>query len=174
MTERASAEDPGEPRPTDEVPEDEVLDEGPFPEGWRPRVRADCARVPRPCPFVGCRYNNYCYVSQGGHLRFAFRKRGAPNDGPEPHEIPPEASCVLDVAERGAMKLEAIGELYAGLTRERIRQIEKRAFEKLRDNSKTSVGVTLLLRDFAPDPEPSCTGHGSWAGTKRRIAARRR
>lgn len=157
MTARASAEDPCASRfPDDDSGEDEVLDEGPFPDGWRPRVRADCALVPRPCPFVACRYNNYCFISQGGKLKFAFRKRGATDDGPEPHEIPPEASCVLDVAERGGMKLEAIGELYAGLTRERIRQIEKRAFQKLRGKSSTSVAIERLLREFDPEPEPSC------------------
>ena len=90
----------------------------------RPRTRADCADVPRPCPFVGCRHNLYLdYATENG-VRVNFPDR-------EPHEMPPEGSCALDVADQGGITLNAAGE-YVNLTRERIRQVEREALEKLR------------------------------------------
>jgi hypothetical protein len=47
----------------------------------------------------------------------------------EPWEL--EQTCALDVADAGATTLEAVGGL-ANITRERTRQIETRALEKLR------------------------------------------
>jgi hypothetical protein len=32
----------------------------------RPKTRADCADVPRPCPFVSCRWNLYLDVDNRG------------------------------------------------------------------------------------------------------------
>jgi hypothetical protein len=46
------------------------------------------------------------------------------------HMVHPKHSCVLDLADRGGMTLEEVGEVF-GLTRERIRQIEGIAFRKL-------------------------------------------
>ncbi len=51
----------------------------------------------------------------------------------------PEESCSLDVADEGGVTLGRVGRLF-GLTRERIRQIEGIAIEKLERR-----GVTLRV-----------------------------
>lgn len=95
----------------------------------RPRVRGDCApgsdgeHAERPCPFVGCRMHLYFEVSQAtGAISFNFPRL-------EPWEL--THSCALDVADEGGMTLEELGRRL-NLTRERARQIEHRAVERLR------------------------------------------
>jgi len=64
-----------------------------YPDVDRPRTRADCIDVPRPCPFVSCRHNTYLEAS--GRRVIINRPQY------EPWEVPPSESCSLDVAERG-------------------------------------------------------------------------
>lgn len=90
----------------------------------RPKTRADCANVPRPCPWVTCRYNLYLEVTRRGIVQFT-----RPNK--EPWEMDPKQSCVLDVAERGPLVLDNIGEIL-NLTRERVRQVELDALSKMK------------------------------------------
>lgn len=75
-----------------------------------PHVRADCldggVNEGRPCPWIGCRYN-------------------LPEAKAEQH------SCALDIADQGGITLEEIGELL-GVTRERVRQIEAIAIQRIR------------------------------------------
>jgi hypothetical protein len=85
----------------------------------RPQTRADCAQVPRPCPYVACKYSLYLDVTETGSMIFNFPHL-------EPGEMPAKQSCALDLAERGAMTLEDIA-VVTNLTRERIRQIELKA-----------------------------------------------
>jgi len=90
----------------------------------RPRCRAECAGVPRPCPFVGCRYNLYLEVHPTtGTIR-------QPAWGPE--EVWPGHSCVLDVieAEPQGLLLSQIG-VVLHISRERARQLEARALQHL-------------------------------------------
>jgi hypothetical protein len=89
----------------------------------RPTTRADCDRVPRPCPFVACRYHLYLNVSPiTGAIKLNFPDL-------EPDQL--RESCSLDVADAGGETLEHVGQL-ANLTRERIRQIEAKALVRLR------------------------------------------
>jgi hypothetical protein len=85
----------------------------------RPTTRADCLNsginVQRPCPFVGCAHHLYLDVNKDtGAIKMNF-----------PHlEVWELAeSCALDVADRGGITLEEVGEIM-NLTRERIRQVE--------------------------------------------------
>jgi hypothetical protein len=99
----------------------------PEPPSWRPRVRADCAKVPRPCPYVGCSYNTSIDMTDTGALRFrSIDKEGQLDPGAR--------NCALDFAEEGGMTLEEIAQLF-GITRERIRQLEHMALAKLRQNA---------------------------------------
>jgi hypothetical protein len=92
-----------------------------YPEGVeRPKTRGDCARVPRPCPFVSCRHHLYIDITNVGMPRLNFPKL-------EPHEM--VESCSLDVADRGETKVEDVAALL-NITREWVRQVEKMAFEK--------------------------------------------
>jgi hypothetical protein len=91
------------------------------PPHWRPQTRGDCLSVPRPCPFVSCKHHLYLDVHRNGSLILNFPDL-------EPDELP--VTCALDVADGGAVTLEVAAELM-NLTRERIRQLEIIAFDKL-------------------------------------------
>lgn len=84
-----------------------------------PDTRAGCADIPRPCPFIRCKYNLFMDVE---HKRMKFY-------GDDPLEM--EHSCALDEAEQGGMKLDQICKIY-GLSRERIRQIVEHALRQMR------------------------------------------
>src|SRR5271155_840590 len=111
----------------------------------RPQTRADCASVPRPCPFVGCKYNLYLDVNvDNGSIRLNFPDR-------EPSDLPADRSCVLDMTEDGASTLEHSGNAI-NLTRERIRQVEEAALAKVRNprtsNPRNDPSPAMRLRDF--------------------------
>jgi DNA-directed RNA polymerase specialized sigma24 family protein len=63
-------------------------------------------------------------VTAAGHIRL----NGPPDL--EPWDVPPDESCALDLADRDGMTLEAIGNVM-NITRERVRQIETDALQKL-------------------------------------------
>lgn len=98
----------------------------------RPKCRRDCLYIPRPCPWISCRYNLYLDVLPHGAIKFNFPQL-------EPSEM--IESCALDVAETGPHTLEEVGEILQ-VTRERIRQIWEIIRNKLIDN-----GVILRLAD---------------------------
>lgn len=89
------------------------------PEHWRPKNRAECVDMPRPCPYVGCRYHLMIEVTEHGRIIFKDH---------DPTEM--AETCALDVADRGESTLEAVGEVY-GVTRERVRQIEESALRRV-------------------------------------------
>jgi hypothetical protein len=109
-------------------------DQGNFPDGligedeWRaihdrPKTRGDCLDGPRPCVFVGCQHNLYLDVNKKtGSMALSFPDLS-------PWEM--KESCALDVADRGGLILEEVGDIL-DLTRERIRQLEEQALAKLR------------------------------------------
>lgn len=119
--------------------------DGPY---WRPRTRGDCAKVPRPCPYVGCRYSMYLDVAETGSIIFNF-----PHLTPE--QVPAGQSCALDLAERAGMTLEQVGAAQA-LTRERVRQVEVKALVKLlvklTDLGVTPADVTAIALRYVTGP----------------------
>lgn len=98
-----------------------------------PATRGECLQgedAQRPCPYVSCKHNLYLDVSpRSGAIKLNF-----------PHlevwDLP--ESCALDVADRGEMTREAIGELMS-LSRERVRQLETSALEKLKALSELAA-----------------------------------
>jgi hypothetical protein len=91
----------------------------------RPKDRADCRMADRPCPFVSCKHHLYLDVNpRTGSIKLNF---------PDLEVWELTETCALDVAERGGMTLEEVGELM-NLTRERIRQVESVGLDKLRES----------------------------------------
>jgi hypothetical protein len=99
----------------------------------RPRTRGDCARIPRPCPYVACKYSLYLDVSETGSIILNFPHL-------EPGAMPAEQSCALDLADRGAMTLEDIA-VVTNLTRERIRQVESKALVRRARTAAVAMGL---------------------------------
>lgn len=91
-----------------------------------PRTRADCANVPRPCPYLDCT-RGHLWVSledeQAGNPQAG--KRGEARFKPSTME-----TCARDVAERGPSSFEYIGKVF-GMDPTRGRQIAKAALKKL-------------------------------------------
>lgn len=100
----------------------------------RPVDRTQCVDGPRPCPYVSCKHHLYLDVNPNtGSIKLNF-----PNL--EVWEM--EVTCALDVAERGGITLEEVGDIL-NLTRERIRQVEVKGLSKLRE-----TGQEIGMRDF--------------------------
>ena len=98
----------------------------------RPRTRAECLQMARPCPFVSCEHHLYLDVNpESGAIKLNF-----------PHlEVWEMAeTCSLDVADRGGITLEEVGAIL-NLTRERIRQVEVRGLLKIRQRNGEALGL---------------------------------
>lgn len=88
----------------------------------RPATRAACKSAQRPCPFVSCAHHLYLEATSTGQIRLRFPDL-------EPWEL--TESCALDVADRQGTSAEEVAGVL-NLTRERVRQLEVAALEKLR------------------------------------------
>jgi hypothetical protein len=103
----------------------------------RPTSRAECREEMRPCPWVACKHHLYLDINpETGSIKINFPDL-------EPWEL--QHTCALDVAERGGITLEEVGEIM-NLTRERIRQVEVRGLLKLKMGSPSpdELGAELL------------------------------
>ncbi|MCS6858107.1 MAG: DNA-binding protein [Sandaracinaceae bacterium] len=101
---------------------------------WRPKTRADCLKMERPCPFVSCKYHLYLDVHP---VRGAIKINFTDIEVWEMAE-----TCALDVADRGGITLEEVGEIM-NLTRERVRQVETAGLAKL-----AALRDVLRLKDY--------------------------
>ena len=103
----------------------------------RPRTREECRGEMRPCPWVACKHHLYLDINpETGSIKINFPDL-------EPWEL--QHTCALDVADRGGITLEEVGEIM-NLTRERIRQVEVRGLLKLKMGSPSpdELGAELL------------------------------
>ena len=108
----------------------------------RPTSRAECREDVRPCPWVACKHHLYLDINpETGSIKINFPDL-------EPWEL--KHTCALDVAERGGITLEEVGEIM-NLTRERIRQVEVRGLLKLKMGSPSpdELGAELLAAKTA-------------------------
>jgi hypothetical protein len=104
---------------------------------WRPQSRGECADMERPCPFVSCKYHLYIDVHPvRGSIKINF---------PDLEVWEMTDTCALDIADRGGITLEEVGEIM-NLTRERVRQVETQGLSKL--ECLTEVDQ---LRDYVDD-----------------------
>lgn len=104
---------------------------------WRPETRGECADMERPCPFVSCKYHLYIDVHPvRGSIKINF---------PDVEVWEMTDTCALDIADRGGITLEEVGEIM-NLTRERVRQVETQGLAKLQGLSEVD-----LLRDYVDD-----------------------
>jgi hypothetical protein len=124
-------------------PDEDVIDLGPAPA--RPRTRGDCEAGPRPCPWVACKYHLYLDVDPvHGSIKFNWPDH-------EPWEL--RETCALDVARAPeGQHLVTVGEL-VNLTRERIRQIERRALRRVRAAAGTALAAASDLLDDGTEIE---------------------
>lgn len=113
----------------------------------RPRCRADCIDGPRPCPWVGCKWNLYLDVSEHGSLQLNFPEL-------EVDQVP--NNCALDLADRGGITLEQVGDVM-NVTRERVRQIETLALRRLEHEGLDAPELGAGGFTY-PDGPPSFTG----------------
>jgi hypothetical protein len=105
----------------------------------RPTTREECRGEARPCPWVACKHHLYLDINpETGSIKINFPDL-------EPWEL--KHTCALDVAERGGITLEEVGEIM-NLTRERIRQVEVRGLLKLKMGSPSpdELGAELLAQ----------------------------
>jgi hypothetical protein len=101
----------------------------------RPHKRSECINGRRPCLFVSCKHHLYLDVNpQTGSIKLNFPDK-------EVWEL--NDTCALDVAERGGMTLEEVGEIL-NLTRERVRQLEATGLQKLLNLSEKEELKDLL------------------------------
>ena len=113
----------------------------------RPDTRAACRDEKRPCLYVSCRYHLYLDVNPvTGSIKINF---------PDKEVWQLEETCALDVAERGGITLEEVGDIM-NLTRERIRQVEVSGLDKLREG-EISLETFLEGREL-PVGGPSPAG----------------
>lgn len=101
---------------------------------WKPRSRAECVDMERPCPFVSCKYHLYIDVHPvRGSIKVNF---------PDVEVWEMTETCALDIADRGGITLEEVGEIM-NLTRERVRQVETAGLAKLQ-----SLDDVARLKDY--------------------------
>lgn len=110
-------------------------------ERLRPHVRRDCLQggcnAARPCPWVSCAWHLYLDVDQEtGAIHY-------PWTGHEIDEVP--YTCALDVADRGGIILEEVGEVM-NLTRERVRRLELDACDALKGLDTDGSLADLLVQ----------------------------
>jgi hypothetical protein len=102
----------------------------------RPQSRLDCVNNERPCPHVSCKYHLYLDVNpETGSIKLNF---------PDIEVWEMTETCALDVAVRGGITLEEVGEIM-NLTRERIRQLEMSGLTKIQEIEETAGYV---LKEF--------------------------
>lgn len=102
-----------------------------------PATRADCANVPRPCPFLSCRHHLWLRLQQEQPGNPQAGKQGGTTFRPSTNQ-----SCSLDVADRpGGASFDEIGDLL-GMDSTRARQIAQAGLDKLR---AAGVDVDELL-----------------------------
>lgn len=125
----------------------------------KPKKRSDCKNGPRPCPWVGCKWNMALDVTSSGSIVGPRRPGGGISNSPlrvNPRKWSEcdrkwkiveqsiidyldhisesgETNCSLDLCDGDGMTLTSVGSTI-GVTRERARQIEDRSIRICRES----------------------------------------
>lgn len=103
----------------------------------RPQTRGDCEDGYRPCPYVSCKYHLFLDV-KGETVTTNFHE----DEGEELHELfRMRYTCALDVADKNGASLEEVAEAAGSITREGVRQFEKRVVAKLSPSAKRHLRI---------------------------------
>lgn len=112
----------------------------------RPVTRGDCEGGPRPCVFVGCRFNLSIEIAKN-EKRVIVRFPDADGD---PDLAAQPDNCALDWADSGPSALEDIGRAI-GTTRQYVEQVLKPV---MRDDAIVRLAMVYGPEPFAePVPE---------------------
>ncbi len=99
----------------------------------RPTKRSECLsggwNEQRPCPFASCKYSLLSDVTPTGRVIEVF-------EGVDIHELPD--TCALDAASKGGLDLQDVGDRI-NVTRERVRQMAERAFDRVEKGLKQAA-----------------------------------
>jgi hypothetical protein len=107
----------------------------------RPTKRAECPPPDQQCPWASCRYHLALDVRK--QHRLAKQARITYNLPPDPEDWPADAqTCALHLADDGPRTLEQLGAVMGDISRERVRQIEQSAADKL-----SQFGIVLELAE---------------------------
>lgn len=107
-----------------------VVQDERLPDELRPKTRGGCETGMRPCPFASCRHHLAIEISPvTGSIKFNF---------PDVEIWNMKETCALDIADRGGITLEEVGE-YTSLTRERVRQLESHGLKILRIHAPAAL-----------------------------------
>ncbi len=107
----------------------------------RPKTRGECANAQRPCPYVSCKHHLFLDINpETGSIKINF---------PDLEVWELKESCSLDVADRGGVTLETVGDIM-NITRERVRQLEALGAAHVRRSDSSNRHT---LESFA-DPGP--------------------
>jgi hypothetical protein len=94
-----------------------------------PLTRGECEQVERPCPFISCKWHLFLDVDRkNGSIKFNYPDLLDHTGAPELEYL--SETCALDIADRGGITLEVLGEIL-NVTRERARQLEVSATARL-------------------------------------------
>lgn len=105
----------------------------------RPRTRSECVGGMRPCPWVSCRHHLAIDITEAGALKLNH----ADVDVMELAE-----TCSLDVADRGGVTYEALGDLL-NVSRERVRQVETKSLQSARNAAMVDGLDETAIAGFA-------------------------
>lgn len=124
---------------------------------WRPTTRKDCELVARPCPYVGCKYH-LAVDAVGAQLMLSGERSvnaRVLNAGDGSRRLEqwsddlvdllgsmPE-TCALDAAEEGGLSHRDVAGLL-GVTKQRVRHVEKGGLVKLRKRVMASKLLEYL------------------------------
>lgn len=116
----------------------------------RPVTRGDClaggSNAARPCPWASCAHHLALDVNaRNGNIKRNF---------PDVEIADMAETCALDVADRDGEILETVGDA-VGVVRERVRQIEREAFHKLRTSDPVLFAALLDMIGVRVPTDPA-------------------